>query len=180
MVDVVVLTMGKSSCPLSRSRILTHGLFLVLFTPAIIIAFTQAPDGRCYLKGGSSSTSFTVTERLPPGEVIGELEVGGDSGPNGDIVLTLQENRGDRPMVTIVHQTKRIVLNGKLDKENLIGPSQLQFKVKCEKKNSNDPAIIIPVRIVVQDANDNIPMFLNAPYVLQLSEVYSVLRTFFD
>lgn len=49
--------------------------------------------------------------------MIGELEVGGDSGPNGDIVLTLQENRGDRPMVTIVHQTKRIVLNGKLDKE---------------------------------------------------------------
>lgn len=156
-----------------RSKPLTSTLILMLFALPVT-TLTHVPDGQCYLQDGSSSASFTVSEELPPGEVIGALEVKGNSTEHGDIVLTLLDDRSLHPgMVRIVPDTKLLVLTGKLDKENRDGPSQLQIKVKCEKKNSNDPAIIIPVRIVVQDANDNAPVFVNAPYVLQLRESMS-------
>ncbi|GAB6021518.1 hypothetical protein CHUAL_004123 [Chamberlinius hualienensis] len=139
----------------------------------IAIATTiKAQDGRCYLKEGSSSASFSVSENLSIGGILGVLEVGGNASRGGDIQLSLQEvKRRNWPnMIHILPETKQLILTGKLDKEGVEGPSQLHVQVKCERLSGNDPAIVIPVRIVVQDANDNAPAFINAPYILQLNE----------
>lgn len=41
----------------------------------------------------------------------------------------------------------------------------------CDRLHTLDPGFVIPVNIRVTDANDNAPIFINAPYILNISEV---------
>ena len=104
---------------------------------------------------------------------MGVLGVVGDPDLQGDIELSLQEH--DSP-VTFSSYSKNLTLIRPLDKEGVEGPASVYINVICEKKHTLDPGFIIPVNIRVTDANDNSPQFVNAPYVLNISEV-TVLGT---
>ncbi|GLG93434.1 Protocadherin-like wing polarity protein stan [Gryllus bimaculatus] len=105
---------------------------------------------------------------MPVGAVIGTLRIIGDPSERGNIALRLQER--DSP-AAIVPGTKNISLTRRLDKEGVEGPSSVYINVICDRRRTADPGFVIPVNIRVTDANDNAPQFLNAPYVLTISEV---------
>uniref|UniRef100_A0A182P920 Cadherin domain-containing protein n=1 Tax=Anopheles epiroticus TaxID=199890 RepID=A0A182P920_9DIPT len=141
----------------------------VLFCSLVFMVGTitaQLLDNRCYLDGGGSAVNFFANEDITVGAVVGSLRVLGD--PGKDIVLTLREK--DSP-VYIAPGTKDLIVAKPLDKEGLIGPSAVFVNVICERKFSDDAGIIIPVNIRVTDVNDNAPVWIGAPYKLNLSEV---------
>ncbi|XP_058060314.1 protocadherin Fat 4 [Anopheles bellator] len=126
----------------------------------------QLIDNRCYLDGGGSTVNFFANEDITVGSSVGSLRVLGD--PGKDIVLTLREK--DSP-VYIAQGTKDLIVAKPLDKEGLIGPSAVFVNVICERKFADEAGIIIPVNIRVTDVNDNAPVWIGAPYKLNLSEV---------
>lgn len=125
-------------------------------------------DNRCYLENGASSESFFVSEDLPVGSNVGQIRVHGDPRPGGSIALHLKEP--DSP-VAITPGTKNLTLRRPLDKEGVDGPSSVFINLICERQHTLDPGFVIPVNIRVTDVNDNAPVFINAPYVLNISEV---------
>ncbi|XP_049822216.1 protocadherin Fat 3 isoform X2 [Aethina tumida] len=139
--------------------------FTLIFHCSLTAALT---DNRCYLENGASSESFFVSEDLPVGANIGQIRVHGDPRPGGTIALHLKET--DSP-VAISPGTKNITLRRQLDKEGIDGPSSVYINLICERLHTVDPGFVIPVNIRVTDANDNSPVFINAPYVLNISEV---------
>ncbi len=64
-----------------------------------------------------------------------------------------------------------MILIKKLDKEGVEGDQSVIIGVKCKKKHTNDQSIIIPIRILITDANDNKPEWIGLPYVVNISEV---------
>lgn len=146
---------------------LLHRLVLLLWICVRDVSL-QIPDNRCFLEDGGSAESFFVSEDVPIGTVIGKLHIVGDPGEHGNIELRLKEL--DSPVV-ILSGTKELSLVRRLDKEGIDGPSSVYINVLCEKKRNSDPGFLIPVNIRVTDANDNAPQFVNAPYVLNISEV---------
>ncbi|XP_063224193.1 protocadherin Fat 4 [Bacillus rossius redtenbacheri] len=147
----------------------TPRAFLVLLLTSVLPASPQVTDSRCYLESGGSAESFFVSEDLPVGSVIGSLRIIGDpSELTGDVVLRLKEV--DSP-VRIYPGSKNISLARRLDKEGIEGPASVYVNVICDRKRTVDPAFVIPVNIRVTDANDNAPQFVNAPYMLNISEV---------
>ncbi|EFN70936.1 Protocadherin-like wing polarity protein stan [Camponotus floridanus] len=137
------------------------------------IFFAVIQDKRCFLENGATAAHLFVNEDLPVGGIVGVLGVVGDPGLQGDIELSLQEH--DSP-VAFSSYSKNLTLIRPLDKEGVEGPASVYINVICEKKHTLDPGFIIPVNIRVTDANDNSPQFINAPYVLNISEV-TVLGT---
>ncbi|XP_066596729.1 protocadherin beta-10 isoform X2 [Prorops nasuta] len=125
-------------------------------------------DSRCFLENGATADHLFVSEDHRVGDTIGVVGVLGDPGPQGDIELTLQER--DSP-VTFSPFSKNLTLTRTLDKEGVDGPASVYINVICERKRTIDPGFVIPVNIRVTDANDNAPKFINAPYVLNISEV---------
>ncbi|XP_050081975.1 fat-like cadherin-related tumor suppressor homolog [Anopheles aquasalis] len=138
----------------------------VLYCLVLLHVRGQLIDNRCYLDGGGSAVNFFANEDITVGSTVGSLRVLGD--PGKDIVLTLREK--DSP-VYIAPGTKDLIVAKPLDKEGLIGPSAVFVNVICERKFSDETGIIIPVNIRVTDVNDNAPMWIGAPYKLNLSEV---------
>ncbi|XP_015587914.1 protocadherin Fat 4 [Cephus cinctus] len=130
-------------------------------------------DKRCFLENGATAAHLFVSEDLEVGGLVGILGVLGDPGPQGDIDLRLQER--DSP-VTFSQNSRNLTLTRPLDKEGVDGPASVYVNVICERKRTLDPGFVIPVNIRVTDANDNAPQFVNAPYVLNISEV-TVLGT---
>ncbi|XP_059478572.1 protocadherin-like wing polarity protein stan [Neocloeon triangulifer] len=144
-------------------------LWYLLLHVLVHLADSQGLDNRCYLQTGGSAESFFVAEDAPVGSVIGSVRVHGDPGERGDISLRLRET--DSP-VQIAPGTGNLTLTRKLDKEGIDGPSSVYVNVICDRQRApGDPSFVIPVNIRVTDANDNAPQFLNAPYVLNISEV---------
>ncbi|KFM63488.1 Fat-like cadherin-related tumor suppressor-like protein, partial [Stegodyphus mimosarum] len=131
-------------------------------------------DDRCYLSNGGSSETFTVREDLPVGSIIGTLPIPGDPSKDGDIELTLTSEHSP---VGIEESTKNLILKEALDKEGVSGLASVLLDVACSKKETDDPSITIPVRIIVTDANDNAPVFVGAPYSVNISEVTVVGST---
>ncbi|KAK9721611.1 Cadherin domain [Popillia japonica] len=125
-------------------------------------------DNRCYLENGASSESFFVSEDLPIGSFIGQIRVHGDPRPGGTIALYLRET--DSPII-ITSGTKNLTLRSRLDKEGIDGPSSVLINLICERLHTLDPVFVIPINVRVSDANDNAPVFVNAPYELNISEV---------
>lgn len=121
------------------------------------------------------------------------------------------------PPLSIEHETKRLILAKKLDRENLdkyilaggyqsssmnslsqsSSSASLTVHVKCQlkanqfnsdlkndtvtplnstnftkriSKNSNTNSILIPIHLIVTDENDNWPVFINSPYIIDLNE----------
>ena len=70
--------------------------------------------------------------------------------------------------------TKDLILIKKLDKEGVEGEQSVIIGVKCKKRHSKDQSIIIPIRILITDANDNRPEWIGLPYVVNISEVTAV------
>lgn len=130
--------------------------------------FTDIPDNRCYLENGASSEIFIVSEDLPIGSTIGQVRIHGDPRPGGTIALHLRET--DSP-VAITPGSRNLTLRRRLDKEGLNGPSSVFINLICERLHTVDPGFVIPINIRVTDANDNAPKFINAPYILNISEV---------
>ncbi|XP_014472129.1 PREDICTED: cadherin-8 [Dinoponera quadriceps] len=127
-------------------------------------------DARCFLENGATAAHLFVSEDLPVGDTIGVLGVLGDPSLHGDIVLSLEVKDKDVP-VAISPYSKNLTLIKPLDKEGIEGPASVIISVICNRKHTLDPEISIPVNIRVIDANDNSPQFINAPYVLNISEV---------
>ncbi|XP_046820168.1 protocadherin-16 isoform X2 [Vespa crabro] len=125
-------------------------------------------DTRCFLENGATAAHLFVNEDHAVGDIVGVLGVLGDPGPHGDIKLRLQEL--DSP-VEFSPYSKNLTLTRPLDKEGVDGPASVYVNVICERKRTLDPGFVIPVNIRVTDANDNAPQFVNAPYVLNISEV---------
>lgn len=131
-------------------------------------SISDLPDNRCYLENGASSESFFVSEDLPIGTTIGQVRVHGDPRPGGNIGLHLRES--DSP-VAITSGSRNLTLRKRLDKEGINGPSSVFINLICDRLHTVDPGFVIPINIRVTDANDNAPKFINAPYILNISEV---------
>ncbi|EFN78140.1 cadherin-related tumor suppressor [Harpegnathos saltator] len=128
-------------------------------------------DKRCFLKSGDTAVQLFVSEDLPVGDIIGTLEVIGDPSSQGDIALRLEVTDKDIP-VAILPYSKNLTLIKPLDKEGEEGPAIVLINVICKRKPPSEyEEISIPVNIRVKDVNDNSPQFINAPYVLNISEV---------
>ncbi|XP_034941615.1 protocadherin-8 isoform X2 [Chelonus insularis] len=125
-------------------------------------------DTRCFLENGATASHLFVSEDKKVGDTIGVLGVIGDPSIDGDIELRLQER--DSP-VTILPHSRNLTLVKVLDKEGIDGPASVYINVICERRHTLDPGFVIPVNIRVTDANDNAPLFVNAPYILNISEV---------
>ncbi|XP_067127844.1 protocadherin-15-like [Centruroides vittatus] len=132
-----------------------------------------AQDNRCYLPSGSSSETFSVSEELAIDGVVGILNVSGNVQRDGDITLKVQ----DQDIVMIEPYSKTLILKKKLDKEGPEGKDGIKLEVICIRKKSEDPSITIPIHIIIMDANDNTPEFVNAPYCVQISEATLVGST---
>ncbi|XP_054709710.1 cadherin EGF LAG seven-pass G-type receptor 3-like [Uloborus diversus] len=162
---------GCSRCGLKLCLSSLLSLFLL---HALAAADDFSQDDRCYLSNGGSSESFTVREDLPVDSIIGTLPIPGDPSKDGDIELTLVSKNSP---VRIQEDTKNLILKEPLDKEGISGLSSVLLDVACSKKETDDPSITIPVRVIVTDANDNAPVFVAAPYSVNISEVTVVGST---
>ncbi|KAG5876666.1 hypothetical protein JTB14_027143 [Gonioctena quinquepunctata] len=155
--------MAKSHCDT------THTVLLWMFTIFVHKSVTKAlTDNRCFLENGASSENFFVAEDLPVGSVMGQIRVHGDPRPSGSISLHLKEK--DSPII-VTPGTKNLTLRNPLDKEGTNGPASVFVNLVCERLGTLDPGFVIPVNIRVTDVNDNAPVFINAPYILNISEV---------
>ncbi|XP_018319632.1 protocadherin Fat 4 [Agrilus planipennis] len=125
-------------------------------------------DNRCFLENGSTRENIIIPENSPVGSIIGQLNIVGNPGPGGDIVLHLEESKGP---VTIIPGSKNFTLKHQLDKEGIDGPSSVFLNVICERVHTFGSGFVIPVTIRVTDVNDNYPIFVKAPYKLNISEV---------
>ncbi|XP_047488094.1 protocadherin Fat 1-like [Penaeus chinensis] len=123
---------------------------------------------RCFLTQGGSVENFFVRESLPVGSTIGTLRLEGDASANGDIYLRLKEKNSP---VQISDNSKNLTLTKKLDKEGKDGEAHVIVNVICDRRGTTDPSFTIPVNIRVTDDNDNAPVFVNAPYYVNVSEV---------
>ncbi|UYV70605.1 hypothetical protein LAZ67_8000007 [Cordylochernes scorpioides] len=101
------------------------------------------------------------------GEVVGALQINGDPGEGGDILLSV---RGPEPPVVTRPGTRQLVLQAPLDKEGERGLQAVAIEVVCTRRQTDDPSITIPVRFVVTDVNDNAPRFIGAPFSVSVSE----------
>ncbi|KAI1280504.1 Protocadherin beta-7 [Halotydeus destructor] len=136
----------------------------------------------CFLSHGGSSETFTVNEASAVNFVIGALKVIGNVATSdrtlGDIELSLAPDHpktrleGQQVPIRIEEHSKNLILTRTLDKEGPEGEQGIVVGVRCRKVyQPNEPPIIIPVRIIVTDANDHAPEFVGAPYVANVSEV---------
>ncbi|KAK9879638.1 hypothetical protein WA026_006703 [Henosepilachna vigintioctopunctata] len=156
-----VQTMGKQATSVKA-------LWALILLVQMIESQNIGSDNLCYLENGSSSESFFVPEDQPVGSTLGQVGIFGDPRPGGNIGLRLKES--DSPVV-ISPGTKNLTLRKRLDKEGIDGPSSIFVNLICERLHTLDPGFVIPINIRVTDANDNSPVFINAPYVLNISEV---------
>ncbi|KAF2362253.1 Cadherin [Trinorchestia longiramus] len=149
-------------------------MFLLFFLPSLVSSqggfFSDsdaAEDVRCFLQPGGSVANFFINESLPVGSVIGSLMIGGDPSEDGDIHLML----ADRGVpVQIADHSKDLILTGRIDKEGKVGQAHISLDIICKKLGTKDPTIVIPVNIRVTDVNDNAPVFIGAPYSVNISE----------
>ncbi|XP_068241114.1 protocadherin beta-6-like [Palaemon carinicauda] len=107
-------------------------------------------------------------KRKYSGQYIGTLRLEGDASKDGDIYLRLKERNSP---VQISDHSKNLTLTKKLDKEGKDGESHVIVNVICDRRGTTDPSFTIPVNIRVTDDNDNAPVFVNAPYYVNVSEV---------
>ena len=106
--------------------------------------------------------------------MIGEVSTA--EGGLGNIEIAVDEPNsrfeGKEIPVMIEEGSKRLILTRKLDKEGPEGETGIVIGIRCRKmSNPLEPSIIIPVRIIVTDANDHAPEFIGTPYSANVSEV---------
>lgn len=124
-------------------------------------------DNRCFLEDGGSTLTFFIKEDLAVGQQIGRLNVQGRVGRDIDLKLAAISGGGTLPVEL---EGEDLVLAAPLDKEGVTGVDTILVDVLCERQRSTDPSFTIPVHVRVTDVNDNVPLFIGAPYNLSLSE----------
>jgi len=134
-----------------------------------VIGGKSQTDKRCFLEGGWSTISFFVREDLDVNSVIGKIRAIGVVGQ--DISLKLAESQDVPVSIDVSDGSANLRLTAPLDKEGVHGPASLIVGVICERLGTNDPGFTIPINIRVTDVNDNAPVFIEAPYVLNISEL---------
>jgi len=155
-------------------------------------------DSLCYLSDGRSSQTFVINEASQVDTVLGNLLVIGRTESNGsdpaEIELSIErvELSGSGSLSSsfengvqqlnsspIRIESKQLILNRQLDREAPEGENGITVHIRCNRlvnSDSNNQPIYIPVRIIITDANDHSPVFINAPYSVNVSEsapVYS-------
>ncbi len=180
------------------------GITLLVLLSSIMLSsqrcFAQEqPDSRCFLDGGGATETFFIKESLPVGSLLGTLRVIGE--PGVDIKLSLANgSRGhtssdmlddqdvgddDGLPITVQEATKNLILTRPLDKEGKSGPSSVSVDAVCERIGGNNedqekddpaqqPVFTVPVAVRVTDVNDNVPVFIGAPYVANVSELTAI------
>ena len=113
----------------------------------VMVALTLAQtDKRCFLEGGWSTISFFVREDLAIGSIIGKIRAIGVVGQ--DIALGLASGQEDVPVSVVTSGGEAsLQLTGQLDKEGVLGPSNLIVGVICERLGTNDTGFTIPINI---------------------------------
>ena len=113
----------------------------------VMVTLTLAQtDKRCFLEGGWSTVSFFVREDLSVGSMIGKIRAIGVVGQ--DIALGLASGQEDVPVsVVTAGGEASLQLTGPLDKEGVLGPSNLIVGVICERLGTNDTGFTIPINI---------------------------------
>ncbi|OQR73735.1 protocadherin Fat 1-like [Tropilaelaps mercedesae] len=135
-------------------------LRLLLILAAAGVHAQEKDNNLCYLSSGASSVTFTVSEDLQIGSEIGVINVFGEVGK--EITLSIENTDA------MSFRDKTLILQKQLDKEGDTGLRDLSVEALCSPQN--DLSISIPIKIIVTDVNDNAPVFLGTPYVLNVSE----------
>lgn len=142
--------------------------------------------GRRWAAWWPHSGSNTDTNTLAPPSTSTTSTFINSSG-NGSTILTsttttstnVTNNSKQAPAIQLERGTKNLILVRPLDKEAPESDQTLLINVKCQPKSSSElggsamgEQTIIPVRLIITDANDNAPEFqLNQQiYVLNISE----------
>ena len=113
------------------------------------VSVRSQTDKRCFLEGGWSTISFFVREDLQVNSVIGKIRAIGVVGE--DISLRLA---GDQDLPVAVETgggEASLRLTGVLDKEGVLGPSNLILGVICQRLGTNDTGFTIPINITIHN-----------------------------
>ncbi|KAK4337218.1 hypothetical protein RND71_043317 [Anisodus tanguticus] len=150
--------------------------------------YSTSVDSLCYLTDGGSSQTFIVNEASPVNTVLGNLQVIGRTENNKskppEIELKIERvelsgtgsyalNENQQLETPIYIDNKQLILSRQLDREAPEGENGITVHIKCTRlihTDSNNQPIYIPIRIIITDANDHSPVFLNAPYTANVSE----------
>ena len=119
-----------------------HLLLLLLLLVPVSVCQT---DKRCFLEGGWSTISFFVREDLAVNSVIGKIRAIGVVGE--DISLRLAADQDLPVAVESSGGEASLRLTGVLDKEGVLGPSNLILGVICQRLGTNDTGFTIPINI---------------------------------
>ena len=123
---------------------LLHLLLLLLLLLLAPLSECQT-DKRCFLEGGWSTISFFVREDLAVNSVIGKIRAIGVVGE--DISLRLAADQDLPVAVESSGGEASLRLTGVLDKEGVLGPSNLILGVICQRLGTNDTGFTIPINI---------------------------------
>ena len=122
-----------------------HVALVVVLVAAVARTRGQSQDKRCFLEGGWSTISFFVREDLPVNAVIGKIRAIGVVGE--DISLRLAADQDLPVAVESSGGEASLRLTGVLDKEGVLGPSNLILGVICQRLGTNDTGFTIPINI---------------------------------
>lgn len=110
----------------------------------------------------------TVLEGAPVGTFLALVTVyDADSGRNGEVSVTIQEESGNFRLKSIKHDNYLIVTNGSLDREKV-----MNYTIKLIAKDHGYPSLVtvekLPVSVL--DENDNAPVFSDSIYKASIKE----------
>ncbi|XP_026318531.1 cadherin-99C isoform X3 [Hyposmocoma kahamanoa] len=157
------------------SALIQHGrpIWLLL----LFLLQTAATPGPCEVETGQSSIIVDIEEsrgnQVNQSTIPAELPVVGE--PGVDIILTTVFPKGP---TLFELDGKRLQLLQPLDRDadNL---SHMVFQLVCQVKATKKRRTI-PVIVRVSDINDNVPVFVNTPYQVNVSELVPIGSTIFS
>ena len=97
-----------------------------------------------------------------------------------DITLTLGNSTSSPVNISTTGASPSLVLVSPLDREELLGETGLTVGIVCNRIGQDDEGLTIPINIHVTDVNDNAPVFLGTPYILNISELSPVGSVLFS
>lgn len=110
---------------------------------------------------------------------ISEIQwTGKDNGHHGNLIKSLysRTTSWSEVLFHFIHLQSIVLLNSTNRSVEFLSDHGLRLENvqhSCNDYFHSFQGFVIPVNIRVTDANDNVPQFVNAPYVLNISEVRS-------
>ncbi|XP_030835701.1 protocadherin-15-like isoform X2 [Strongylocentrotus purpuratus] len=115
---------------------------------------------------------FEISESNPAGTSIGFLPITGITGSSGSITLVVTQ---DNPSIFINVLTKQLMLVQTVDADPPNAVKSISLTVQCQTLINFNYDILIKVN----DANDNTPFFIGAPYTVSVSEATAINEVIF-